>query len=137
MSIHTASRSFRYLSILSALLFFALAAIWLFTPATLLANWGVAFGGGVEGLIGRRAAPLYAGIGVMLFALRNAPPSAGRTAAVAGFITACLLLALLGAVEWAAGRVNAGILSAIVVEIVLPLAFVLAIRAERKGPSRR
>jgi hypothetical protein len=131
MSAPTATRAFRYLATLSALLFFALAAVWLFAPATMLANWGIAFdGNSVTSLVGRRAAPLYAAIGVMLILVRHAPASQGRRAVVAGFVTACLLLAALGAVEWAAGRVNAGIFSAIAIEVGLPLAFLWVTRAE-------
>lgn len=132
---NNASRAFRYLATFSALLFFALAAIWLFAPATLLANWGVVFDGGVTGLVGRRAAPLYAGIGVALLLAREAPPSPGRTAVVAGFVTTCLLLALLGLGEWAVGHVEAGILPAVLVEVALALAFLFVVRAEGRAKA--
>ncbi|CAD0341301.1 hypothetical protein ABQZ99_012280 [Xanthomonas hortorum pv. vitians] len=78
MSTPTASRAFLSLATLSALLLFALGAAWLLAPATMLANWGVAFDSDALGLVGRRAAPLYAAIGVMLVLVRNAPPSPGR-----------------------------------------------------------
>lgn len=130
-----ASRAFRYLAIFSALLFFALAAIWLLAPGTLLAHWGVVFDGGVTGLVGRRAAPLYAGIGVALLLARNAPPSQGRTAVVAGFVTTCLLLALLGLGEWAVGQVESGILPAVLVEVALALAFLYVVRAEGRAKA--
>ncbi|KPX23591.1 Uncharacterized protein ALO71_02936 [Pseudomonas amygdali pv. dendropanacis] len=133
----TSSRAFRYLATLSALLFFALAAIWLLSPATLLANWGVAFEGEPTGIVGRRSAPLYAAIGLMLFWVRNAPHSEGRTAVAAGFTVACLLLAVLGCVEWATGRLNEGILPAIMLEVGLALAFTLVLRREQKRAPRR
>ncbi|WP_214510284.1 hypothetical protein [Pseudomonas brassicacearum] len=132
-----ASRAFRYLATFSALLFFVLAAIWLFAPAALLANWGVVFDGGVTGLVGRRAAPLYAGIGVALLLAGNAPPSPGRTAVVAGFVTTCSLLALLGLVEWAMGNVESGILPAVLVEVALALAFLFVVGAEGKVKAQR
>lgn len=132
-----ASRAFRYLAIFSALLFFALAAIWLLAPGTLLANWGVVFDGGAMGLVGRRAAPLYAGIGVALLLARNAPPSQGRTAVVAGFVTTCLLLALLGLGEWAVGDVESGILPAVLVEVALALGFLYVLRAEGRAKVHR
>lgn len=133
---NNASRAFRYLATVSALLFFALAAIWLFAPAMLLANWGVVFDGGVTGLlVGRRAAPLYAGIGVALLLARNAPPSPGRTAVVAGFVTTCLLLALLGLGEWAVGHVEVGILPAVLVEVALALGFLFVVRAEGRAKA--
>lgn len=134
---NNASRTFRYLATFSALLFFALAVIWLFAPATLLANWGVVFDGGITGLVGRRAAPLYAGIGVALLLARNAPPSPGRTAVVAGFVTTCLLLALLGLGEWAVGHVELGILPAVLVEVALGLAFWFVVGAEGGAKAQR
>ncbi|SDB20444.1 hypothetical protein SAMN03159382_01777 [Pseudomonas sp. NFACC23-1] len=134
---NNASRAFRYLTIFSALLFFVLAAIWLFAPAALLANWGVVFDGGVSGLVGRRAAPLYAGIGVALLLSRNAPPSPGRTAVVAGFVTTCSLLALLGLVEWVMGNVESGILPAVLVEVALALAFLFVAGAEGRAKVHR
>ncbi|MBG3852501.1 hypothetical protein ABQZ69_18390 [Xanthomonas sp. WHRI 8391] len=130
MSTPTASRAFRFLATLSALLLFALGAAWLLAPATMLANWGVAFDSNALGLVGRRAAPLYAAIGVMLVLVRNAPPSPGRRAVIAGFVTACLLLAVLGVAEWGAGHVNAGIFSAVAIEVGFPLAFLLVTRAD-------
>lgn len=44
-------------------MFLALAATWLLAPTLLLAEWGVEFNHEV-GLLGRRAAALYAGVGV-------------------------------------------------------------------------
>lgn len=127
-----ASRAFRYLATLSALLFFSLATTWLFTPSTLLDGWGVPFDSQSIGIVGRRGAPLYAAIGLMLFLVRKAPRSEGRTAVVLGFIVACLLLAVLGCVEWATGRVNSGIAPAVVLEVGLSIAFILALRSEQK-----
>ncbi|HCE5827410.1 TPA: hypothetical protein NHK69_003915 [Pseudomonas aeruginosa] len=132
MSRIPASRAFRYLATLSAGLFFVLAATWLFAPATLLAGWGVPFDSESTGIVGRRAAPLYAAIGLMLYWVRKAPRSEGRTAVVIGFIVACLLLAILGCVEWAAGRVNAGILPAVLLEVGLSLAFIFVTLKEQK-----
>lgn len=96
----------------------------------MLVNWGVAFDSNALGLVGRRAAPLYAAIGVMLVLVRNAPPSPGRRAVIAGFVTACLLLAMLGVAEWVAGHVNAGIFAAVTIEVGFSLAFLLVTRAD-------
>jgi hypothetical protein len=134
---NNASRAFRYLASFSALLFFTLAIIWLLAPATLLGNWGVVFDGATTGLVGRRAAPLYAGIGVALLLVRNAPPSPGRTAVVAGFVTTCSLLALLGLVEWAVGNVESGILPAVLVEVTLAQAFLVIAGAEGRTRAHR
>jgi hypothetical protein len=58
--------TFRSLAILSALVFFSLALIWMFAANVMLSRWGVDFSYSV-GLMARRGAALYAGIGVMLF----------------------------------------------------------------------
>lgn len=137
MSAIPASRAFRYLTTLSAFLFFGIAATWLLAPATMLAGWGVPFDGESIGVVGRRAAPLYAAIGVMLYWVRKAPPSEGRTAVVAGFIVACLSLAMLGGVEWAAGRVSSGIAPAIVLEVGLSIAFILVVCNDHKQARQR
>ncbi|QBI16380.1 hypothetical protein EBA05_13070 [Xanthomonas oryzae pv. oryzae] len=56
MSPTSASRAFRFLAVLSALLFFALASVWLLAPATVLGNWGTSFdGNSVTGAAGSAA----------------------------------------------------------------------------------
>lgn len=119
--------NFRNLAVLTALLFFVLAFTWLFAPGLLLASWGVEFSDAV-GLVGRRGAALYAGIGVMFFVARNAGPSVARSALIAGFIVTCSILATLGVIELAMDHVNFGILSAVVVEVALIVAFLHASR---------
>lgn len=99
---------FRSLVTLTALLFIALAAIFMFRPAIMLANWGVEFNESI-GVVCRRTAALYAGIGFMLFLARKAEPSPARSALVVGFVSVCMMLAGLGAFELASGRVNSGI----------------------------
>ena len=121
---------FRPLATSTALLFFALSAILMFRPAGMLANWGVGFDESI-GLVCRRAAALYAGVGLMLFLARKAEPSPARSALVSGFIFVCVTLAGLGAFELASGRVNSGILSAILIEVSLALAYRFVARAER------
>lgn len=121
------SINFRNLAVLTALLFFGLAFTWLFVPQLLLASWGVEFSDAV-GLVGRRASALYAGIGVMFFSARNVGPSVARSALVAGFIVTCSILAILGVVELATGHASSGILSAVVVEAALIVAFLHASR---------
>ncbi|MBN6152287.1 hypothetical protein JR065_18255 [Xanthomonas sp. AmX2] len=114
---------FRSLSSLAAVLFFVIACIWMFSPGSMLANWNVGVSPPAE-LVARRAAALYAGIGVMLFMARKAAPSPARAALVAGIVTACSLLALLGVVELAAGHAGSGIALAVVLEVAFAVAFV-------------
>jgi len=117
--------SFYRLAIFTSALFLILAMIWMFAPVQLLSGWGVEFSTAV-GLIGRRAAALYAGIAVMFFSARNAAPSATRTAIISGTITSCSILALLGIYEFATGNATNGILTAVFIEVALVLAFLYA-----------
>lgn len=121
--------NFRSLAILSALVFFALALTWMFAPNFFLSNWGVEFSYPV-GLVGRRGAALYAGIGVMLFSAQNAKPSVARSSLVAGLVVVCSILAALGGLELATGHATSGILSAVLIEVALTLAFLYVARRE-------
>lgn len=114
--------NFRSLAILSALLFFALAFTWMFAPDLVLSSWGVELSYPVD-LIGRGAAALYAGFGVMFFLARNAEPSAARSALITGFMVSCSVLAALGVFELVTGHVERGILAAVLIEVALVLAF--------------
>lgn len=95
---------------------------WMFAPLYLLSEWGVNLST-AAGLVGRRAAALYAGIAVMFFMARNAAPSTTRTALNYGMITSCTMLALLGAYEFSTSHATNGILAAIFIEVALVLAF--------------
>ena len=126
--------SFRGLAIFSALAFLVLAVAWMFAPSSVLSGWGVAFSNPV-GLVGRRLAAMFAGMAVMFFGARNAPPSPARSAMVAGLVAACLILAVLGVFDLVSGQANQRILGAVVLEVGLPLAFltVSRIRNTRTG----
>ncbi|BBP59470.1 hypothetical protein [Pseudomonas sp. St316] len=119
--------NFRNLALLTALLFFGLAVTWMFAPAFLLSSWGVDFSGSA-GLVGRRGAALYAGIGVMFFLARRAGPSSTRSSLVTGFVSACLILAVLGLFEFVKGHASSGILSAVAIEVLLSVAFIYVSR---------
>ena len=98
----------------------------------LLSTWGVDFSYAV-GLMGRRGAALFAGIGVMFFWARNAEPSSARSALVAGFVISCLALAALGVVELGNGHAGPGILSAVLIEVALILASLYVGGRERRS----
>lgn len=114
--------SFYRLAVFTSALFLILAMIWMFAPVQLLSGWGVELST-AAGLVGRRAAALYAGIAVMFFMARNAAPSTTRTALIYGMITSCTILALLGVYEFATGHATSGILTAVFIEVALVLAF--------------
>lgn len=94
----------------------------MFAPAQMLAGWGVELTTSV-GLVVRRIAALYTGLAVMFFFVRNAEPSTTRTALIAGTITGCMILAILGVYEFAIGHAASGILAAVSIEVALVLAF--------------
>ncbi|EOZ7513297.1 hypothetical protein O8E90_003942 [Enterobacter ludwigii] len=62
---------FSQLAILTAGLFFILAAIWMFCPQLLLTQWGITPTPGTD-VLGHRSAALYAGLGVMCLFARHA-----------------------------------------------------------------
>ena len=123
--------TFRSLAILSAFVFFSLALAWMFAPKVMLSRWGIDFSYPV-GLMARRGAALYAGIGVMLFSARNAGPSPARSALVTGFVVACSILAALGVFELATGHAGFGISVAVLIEIALTLASLYVARLNKE-----
>ncbi|KHN59770.1 membrane protein [Dickeya fangzhongdai] len=126
------SLRFRPLAILSALLFFVLAVAWMSVPDLMLASWGVDFSRSA-GLVSRRSAALYAGVGVMFFLARNVAPSPARSSLMKGVVVTCMILATLGVGEFVAGHASSGILPAAVLEVVLALAFLSVIRTDNRG----
>jgi hypothetical protein len=122
--------SFYRLAVFTSALFLILAMTWMFAPVQLLSGWGMEFSTAV-GLVGRRAAALYAGIAVMFFSARNAEHSTTRTALITGTITSCSTLTLLGVYELATGHASSGILTAVFIEVALVLAF-LYVGAHKK-----
>lgn len=113
--------SFRRLANLFALLFSVLALVWLCAPHLLLADWGVTFSP-AAGVVGRRAAALYAGVAVMFFSARHTPHSPARSALIRGCLVSCLMLAALGVYELASGHATPAILIAVCFEIAGALA---------------
>lgn len=118
--------SFHFLALTTSILFSLLSAVWMFAPTKFLSAWGVDYTASA-GLVGRRAAALYAGFAMMFFIARNAEQSVIRTALIYGVITTCLMLALLGLYEIFKGSASKGILSAVFIEAVLSLLFMLQI----------
>jgi len=94
----------------------------MFAPAQMLTSWGIELTTSVV-LVARRIAALYTGLAVMFFMVRHAEHSTTRTALISGTITACSILALLGVYEFATGHATSGILTAVLVEVALVLAF--------------
>jgi hypothetical protein len=121
------SLNFRTVAIIAAVICFALAAVWLLAPSFLLSLWGVQYTYPV-GLVARRGAALFLGIGVMLFLARNAEPSSSRFALSQGLAVGCIALAALGVIELVTGHAGIGILSAVLVEVALACALFATVR---------
>lgn len=119
--------NFKNLSTLSAIVCFALGLVWLFVPNILLSLWGVDFSYSV-GLVGRRSAALFAGIGLMFLCARNTEHSQARASLIYGFVLGCLMLASLGVYELLINQVGVGILLAVIVELALAVGFLSVLR---------
>ncbi len=119
---------FHTLALFTAVLCLALALVWGLRPDLLLWMWSVEYSG-ATGLVCRRNAALFLALGIMFYRARHAPPSDTRRALTTGFITGCLVLAVLGVSEWINGNAGPGILLAVATEAVLGLAFIQAHRS--------
>lgn len=119
---HQSDASFRRLSVITSVLFFILTLVWMFMPEKALTGWGVDYTD-AAGLVSRRAAAMYAGLCVMFWRARNAPPSPTRRALSAGLIIACLIIAIDGLLDFYTGRAQSGILAAVFIEFALAIAF--------------
>lgn len=115
--------AFHLLATIAAVICFVLAATWLLAPQVLFSVLGLDYSY-PAGLVSRRSAALFAGVGVMLFLARHAAPSPSRDALSIGFVVACLVLAGLGIFEFIKKRARVAILLAVVVEVLLAGAFI-------------
>jgi hypothetical protein len=59
----------------------------------------------------------------MFFMARNAEHSTTRSALIYGMTTSCLILAMLGVYEFDTGHASSGILTGVIIEVALVLAF--------------
>jgi hypothetical protein len=124
--------SFKTTATVTSFICFCLAGVWAFGSAILLNLWGVDYASSA-GFVGKRGAALFLGLGVMLSLARDAEPSQARTSLTVGMIVACTALALLGVLEFALGNAGLGILSAVIAELMIALAF---LRIELMTPYR-
>lgn len=113
--------SFHVFATISATICFVLAAVWLIAPQRLLCLWGTY--SQPVGLVSRRGAALFLGVGITLLLAHSAAPSASRSALSAGSAVGSLALGALGVLEFAKKRASVEILSAVALEIALGAAF--------------
>jgi hypothetical protein len=127
--------TFRRLAISAAVICFVLSGTWLLVPNVLLELWAVEYSYPV-GLIGRRSAALFLGVGVMFYLARNEQPSQSRQALAIGLSTGCLVLAALGVFEFTTDHAGLGILLAVVVELVLAAALMYSTHSDGVTANR-
>jgi hypothetical protein len=109
---------FRRVAVLSSAVCIVLSVVWIAAPQILPGLWQVQ-SSYESGLIGRRAGALFLGVGVAFFAARDAPLSPLRSALLRSACLSCVVLALLGGIEFTTGHAGAGILSAVAVELTM------------------
>jgi hypothetical protein len=126
--------SFYRVSVITSILLLLLAIIFMFAPENILASWRIDTTVAV-GLLTKRIAAVYIGFAVMLFMARNAEHSTTRTAIIYGIIVNCLTLASLGTYEFYVGHASSGILTGVILEILIVLAFMCA-GCECKNPNK-
>jgi hypothetical protein len=114
--------SFTVIAIATSVAGLLLGLAWVLGGSLLLRRWGME--PHADGLLaGRRLGAAYLGIAVMLFLGRSTPPSEMRDAVSAGVLCALVLLAASGLFEFKAGRVRAGMLASVALELVLASGF--------------
>ena len=123
-------RYFHNLSIIVALVCFALAGIWLLAPQLLVTSWGLDNTASVS-VLGRRISVLMVGFGLLSFAFRNIKPTPARAAIVRVLVWVFLGTAALCFFELGSNTVSLGILPACLIEIALAIAFLNLMRMER------
>jgi hypothetical protein len=128
--------SFRVIAIITAAILLLLGLGYLVAGSLVVARWQIQPTDAVL-LFGRRIGALYLGLSVMFFLARSVPVSIARTALSAGAVVVCLLLALLGVFEFAAGRSGAAILVSAAIEAFLGVAYALILFTDHRVSSRR
>lgn len=95
---------------------------WVFAGTLLFKRWGIK--ARPEGLlVGRRLGTVYLGIAIILFLGRSAPPSDLRAALCVGMLFGMVVLAVLGVIEFRAGRANGAILASSALEVLFAAGF--------------
>lgn len=118
---------FRLVCSLSAVVCLVLFVIFLIFPGSYMAGYGVAADNGGE-FLGRRASPLFLGLAIVLWMLRDHLDATVQKAVCWSMITAFTGVALTGASSFATGVASQTILLASVGELVIAGAFFLALR---------
>jgi hypothetical protein len=123
--------SFKPVAIVSSVVALVLGVGYLFAGTLAVGRWRIEPTESVL-LLGRRMGALYLGLSIIFFLARSAPRSVARTAVCVGTSAALALLGFLGIYELSAGRVGAGIVPSIAIELLLALSYVWVLVTERR-----
>lgn len=118
---------FRFASIATALVCLVLFVLLLISPATYLATYGVVADTGGTFMV-RRAAPMFIGFTVILWLVRDAPPSPLRNAISYGIAAAFIGIAVTGFVAFVQGHATPLILVAAAGETLIGTLFLRSTR---------
>jgi hypothetical protein len=118
---------FRITAIVSAIVFLALFGLLLVDGRLYVATYGVPQDAGAD-FLARRAAPLFLGLAVILWMLRDLPVGATRDALCLGMVPLWFGIAATGVYEYATGQASAAVLVAAAAAILIGGVFLVARR---------
>lgn len=124
-------KSFKVISLLTSLLYFHLFIKLLFFPESLCNGFGVT-GNESAYFLARRASMLMMGFSVLLFLLRNIPPSAVRQAISFSVGLNMTGFAIMGFFELMRGFVKTSILGVIAVEVLIAAIYFTFLLSDRR-----
>lgn len=116
---------FRFAAIGTAAICFALFVVFLISPGFYVEVYGVAENRGAD-FLGRRASTMFLGIAVILWRVRNEPPSSVRQAISYGTAVMFAGIAFTGLFEFGRGNANFNIVVAAVGEMLIAFVFLVA-----------
>ncbi|MBM94392.1 MAG: hypothetical protein CMI09_00865 [Oceanospirillaceae bacterium] len=109
---------FKNISLITSVITLVLCVILILAPEVIFLIFDVEESNSAF-FIGRRAAMLFLGLSVLLWAGRNAPHSESRQAICLGLAVSMFGLAVLGIAEYARGYAGLGIFLAVTTEVAL------------------
>ena len=118
---------FRGVASLTAIVCLVLFLILFISLATYVGTYGVAIDAGAAFMV-RRASPMFAGLALLLWLVRDTAPSATRNAIALCIAVSFAGIAMTGVAEFLAGTASAMILAAGAGEILIAVLFLATIR---------
>lgn len=115
---------FRIAAVITSVIFVALCVILLVAGRAYVTTYGVAPSEGAT-FLARRAAPLFAGLAVMLWLLRDLPVGTARDGLCYGLAVIWFGIAATGVYEFSTGQAGPAILIAAAAEVIGGLVFLV------------